>query len=251
MTLINQITLKQNSCFDLLPKLKPSSVDLILTDPPYEISRDTGFKAVKNGVQRFAISMDFGKWDKNFEGLAESIMLMFQALKNGGTCIIFYDLWKITTLKDIMESVGFKQIRMIEWLKTNPVPINSSINYLTNAREIALVGVKHSKPTFNSQYDNGVYKYPIYHGKDRFHPTQKPLDLFKELIHKHSNEGDVVLDPFSGSGTTALASFSTNRKFIGCEVNLNYYNNSIERLKISRAIATQKQIDIFSKFDKC
>ena len=66
-----------------------------------------------------------------------------------------------------------KQIRFIEWIKTNPQPLNSSTNYLTNCREIALLGVKGGKPIFNSKYDNGKYEFPLQGGKERFHPTQK------------------------------------------------------------------------------
>lgn len=73
---------------------------------------------------------------------------------------------------------------MIEWIKTNPQPLNSKLNYLTNCREIVLVAVKGSKPTFHSQYDNGIYHYPLQGGKNRFHPTQKNLKLFEELIKK-------------------------------------------------------------------
>ena len=124
----------------------------------------------------------------------------------------------------------FKQIRFIEWIKTNPVPINSSINYLTNAREIALTGVKQNKPIFHSKYDNGIYQYPIYQGKDRIHPTQKPLNLFIELLQKHSNVGDVVLDTFAGSGTTPVACLKTNRQFYGCELDTNYYNQALKRI---------------------
>ena len=145
--------------------------------------------------------------------------------------IMFYDVWKVTPLKSMMEASKFKQIRLIEWVKTNPVPINSKINYLTNSREIALTGVKKSKPTFNSEYDNGIYRYPIYHGKDRFHPTQKNLKLFEELIQKHSNEGDTVLDCFLGSGTTAVAALNTKRNFIGCEIDDGYYNKMVERIE--------------------
>ena len=66
--------------------------------------------------------------------------------------------------------------------------------------------------------------------KDRFHPTQKPIVLLEDLIKKHSNIGDMVLDCFSGSGSTALASYNTNRNFIGCEISEEYYKKSIERL---------------------
>ena len=115
--------------------------------------------------------------------------------------------------------------------KTNPVPVNSKVNYLTNCREIALVGVKGSKPVFNSEYDNGVYEYPICADKGRFHPTQKPLELFKELVRKHSVKGSLVLDCFSGSGTTAVACKILERDFIGCEISPEFYEKSLERLK--------------------
>ncbi|MDE6679591.1 MAG: site-specific DNA-methyltransferase, partial [Ruminococcus sp.] len=121
-------------------------------------------------------------------------------------------------------------------IKTNPVPLNSKINYLTNSREIALSGVKKSKPVFHSEYDNGIYKYPICHDKGRFHPTQKPVTLLEELIIKHSNENDTVLDCFSGSGSTAVASFYQNRNFLGCELSQEYFNKSVSRLKEIKAI---------------
>ena len=176
--------------------------------------------------KKYAVVTDYGDWDNNFtmEILEKFITHYFRVLKNGGTVIIFFDIWKITPLKEIMEKVGFKQIRFIEWIKTNPQPLNSSTNYLTNCREIALLGVKKSKPTFNSKYDNAIYQYPLQGGKNRFHPTQKSLALFEELIKKHSNENDVVLDTFLGSGTTAIASKNTNRIFKGCEISKKYYD---------------------------
>ena len=144
---------------------------------------------------------------------------------------MFFDLWKLSYLKEQLEGVKFKQLRFIEWIKTNPQPVNSGINYLTNCREMALLGVKKGKPTFNSKYDKGIYEYPIYGGKDRFHPTQKSLLLFEELIKKHSNENDIVLDCFLGSGTTALAARNTNRKFIGCELDKEFFEKSVNRLE--------------------
>lgn len=175
--------------------------------------------------------MDFGDWDKNFTGLDIVAKEAYRVLKKGGTFICFYDLWKITTLKEYFEKAKFKQIRFIEWIKTNPVPINSKTNYLTNAREIAVLGVKGGKPTFNSEYDNAIYQYPICHDKGRFHPTQKPLELMKDLILKHSNEGDLVVDCFSGSGSTAVACIKTNRNFKGCEISKEYYDKSVKRLE--------------------
>jgi len=181
-------------------------------------------------IERFKMSYEFGEWDQQSTNLAPFVSEFYRVLRPGGTLIIFYDLWKITPLSEIMKAAKFKQLRFLEWVKTNPVPINSKLNYLTNSREIALSGVKVSKPTFNSKYDNGIYKFPIYHGKDRFHPTQKSLPLFEDLIRKHSNEGDLVLDCFAGSATTAIAAINTNRKFIGCELDQGYYDQSVERI---------------------
>nr|DAO16598.1 MAG TPA: adenine-specific methyltransferase [Caudoviricetes sp.] len=228
------IQIAHQDCFEFLKGVPSNTVDLVLIDPPYEISRNTNFasgEAKGEDTDRFRVSMDFGEWDKTFDDIAEVIKECYRVLKKGGTLICFYDLWKITKLKECFDNAKFKQLRFIEWVKTNPVPLNSKINYLTNSREIALTGVKVAKPIFNSEYDNGIYSYPIYHGKDRFHPTQKPTELISALIEKHSNPEDLVLDCFLGSGTTALASANTGRNFIGCELEEEYYNKAVARLR--------------------
>ena len=185
---------------------------------------------------KYAVQTDFGSWDTDFtmEQLELFVKHFYRILKPSGTCIIFCDLWKISYLKESMEETKFKQLRFVEWIKTNPQPRNSNVNYLTNCREQALLGVKKDKPTFNSRYDNGIYQYPIYWGKDRCHPTQKSLLLFEDLITKHSNRDDTVLDCFLGSGTTALAAHNTGRKFIGCELDKGYYDKCMERMNLTK-----------------
>ncbi len=235
------IDLREQEAYEFLKTLEKNSVDLILTDPPYEISRPSGYISSltkpdgspqsERTIRRFAVDLDFGDWDKQNMNLLPFLEEMHRVLKPSGTLIMFYDLCKIETLRSMMEDSKFKQIRFIEWVKTNPVPLNSKINYLTNSREIALTAVKKSKPTFNSEYDNGIYRYPIYHGKDRFHDTQKSLKLFEELIEKHSSEGDLVVDCFLGSGTTAVAALKTKRNFIGCEIDNGTYIKMKERVE--------------------
>ncbi len=272
---------------EYLSSLPDESVDLVLTDPPYITSRDSGmdkwvdhiaerdssgkdektaeeWEALSESTdwdkffgdkkknldplkknylkygsiygKKYAVRTNYGAWDSEFtmEDLQLFINHFYRVLKPGGTCIVFFDLWKITPLKEQLEGAEFKQIRFLEWVKTNPQPINSKVNYLTNCREIALLGIKKSKPTFNSSYDNAIYKFPIQGGKERFHPTQKNTKLFEELIKKHSNEGDVVLDPFLGSGTTAIAAINTDRNFLGCEMDQEYFEKAKSR--ISRAL---------------
>lgn len=228
---INKIIL--DDCINILSKIEKNSIDLILTDPPYLISRDSHFTKHSDNTKFNKISIDFGKWDKedvNFERLFKEYK---RVLKPGGTLIIFFDIWKSNLLKELAEENGFKQPRVCQWVKSNPVPINSKINYLSNAVEYFFTFVKDKKPTFNSIYDKGIYNYPICHGKERTeHPTQKPLELIKDLIIKHSNEGDVILDTFGGSGTTAIAGLETNRNFILIERDENYHKISEERVKL-------------------
>ena len=220
---------------NFMGEIDKGSVDLILTDPPYAISRKTGFAKYKSGVERFAVSMDFGKWDHVAIDLENFAQESFRVLKPSGTAIIWYDLWKISEVEKAMKLAGFKMIRLIIWQKTNPVPLNQKATYLSNSREVAVVGVKGGKPIFNSIYDNGVYDYPIpRHGGKRLHPTQKPKKLFEELILKHSNIGDLVIDPFLGSGTTALAALKHKRNFIGCDIDKGYVKSAQRQLKALR-----------------
>lgn len=220
--------------FEFVKSIEPNSIDLVLIDPPYAISRKTNFwdTGSKPGNPRFKrVAFDFGEWDKEEFDMKGLLPLLYKTLKEHGSIVIFYDLWKITTLRESMEAANFKQIRFAEWIKTNPIPLNVNLNYLTNAREAIITGVKGTKPTFNSSYDKGIYSYKIYQEPDRFHPTQKPIKLINDLILKHSNENDIVLDCFSGSGTTAISCLETKRNYICCELNEEYYKKSIERIE--------------------
>ena len=269
------IEIKLQEGFEYLSTIPNKSIDLILTDPPYIISRDSGMNSHYNTVKenermnvqevktqeewlayktengltddtkrdnyikygtiygkKYCVKTDYGEWDSEFtmDVLDRFIGEYYKKLRIGGTMIMFFDIWKISELKALLDKHKFKQIRFIEWIKTNPQPLNSKVNYLTNCREIALLGVKGGSPTFNSKYDNGIYEFPLQGGKNRFHPTQKSLRLFEELIKKHSNEDSVVLDTFLGSGTTAFACKNTNRRFKGCEISNEYYDKIMEIL---------------------
>lgn len=273
------INIENSEGLQYLNSIDDGSINLILTDPPYIISKNSGMNSLYNTInenkdknikseddwiiykkkldkpleelnnnygpgwskdnylkygcilgKKYAVKTDYGDWDSNFslEILEKFIEQYYKKLVNGGTCIIWFDIWKLSYVKELMEKYKFKQIRFIEWIKTNPQPINSKINYLTNCREIAILGIKKSKPTFNSKYDNGIYEYPIASGKNKFHPTQKNLQLFEDLIRKHSNENDNVLDTFIGGGTTAIACKKLNRNFYGCEIDNLYYKKVIK-----------------------
>lgn len=230
--------LYKEDCFELIKEIPDNSIDCICTDPPYLISRDSNYHKISSTTSESLIKkfgkykIDFGEFDNIQYNWLELFTQYYRILKKGGTIIWFFDCFKMETIKNIAESCKFKQARLNIWIKTNPVPINSKLNYLTNAKEYFITFVKGSKPTFNSKYDNGVYYYPIEHGKERTkHPTQKPLRLMEELILKHTNENDIVLDNFAGSGTTLKACGIHKRNFIGCESNDEFYEIAKNRLK--------------------
>ena len=155
-----------------------------------------------------------------------------RVLKNGGTCIIFYDVWKSSKIKFYVDKWKFKQLRICQWVKTNPVPINSKINYLSNSIEFFFTFVKGRKKTFNSKYDKGIYHYPICHGVERLdHPTQKPIRLIDELILKHSQMGDVVLDAFGGTGTTAESCIKNSRDYVIFERDVHFFDMIKKRIQ--------------------
>lgn len=229
--------LKNISAEKYLPRFKDSSIDMILTDLPYNISKKSGFKSIgTKGIERFAISTDYGAWDKStlkehFELLENVFKESYRILKDGGCCVCFYDMWKISFLKEILKKEGFKMLRIIEWVKTNPVPLNSKTFYLSNSREFAIACVKKGKPKFMDKYHNGLFYYPIHRddGK-RIHPTQKSLKLMKTLIELHTDEGDSILDMFAGSATTSLAALMSKRNSYGSEKSRIYYQAAMKRI---------------------
>ena len=219
---------------DFLAGLAAGEAALALTDPPYAISRKTGFANVKNGVDRFAVSMDFGEWDHAEIDLDALASGLYRVLRRGGTAIVWYDLWKIGEVRVAFEAAGFGMFRQVLWQKTNPVPLNSKCTYLSNSREAAVACVKGGKPVFHGEYDNGIYALPIpRHNGKRVHPTQKPLGLFVDLVLKHSDPDDLVIDPFLGSGTTAVAAVGNGRRFAGCDLDRAYVDAACSRLGVS------------------
>ena len=224
----------KNTDYKLLVKeLKKNKIkiDAVITDPPYGVSRkhQLGFSNMGRA------GMNYGEWDYNFNQ-REWIKLCAPLIKDGGSMIIFNDWKNFSYIVEELDKHGFLMKDVIRWVKPNPMPRNIDRRYVGDF-ELAIWAVKDgAKWTFNKPKEV-PYMKPLYQcsgvsgGEKRIHPTQKPLKLMEDIIKVHTNPGDIVLDPFTGSGTTAEACLKLDRKFIGSELDEKYYKKAMERLK--------------------
>lgn len=206
-------------------------VNAIITDPPYNVSRPNNFKTMGSASR---IGMDFGEWDKNFD-LTSWIMPMSKLLKENANVVIFNSWENLSEIKKSCEENNIFIKRCLVLSKSNPAPFNRDRMFVNDV-EFALWGVYNSKNkptkwTFNRK--NPVEKCVIDTTvqSSKLHPTMKDLKVISHLVDLLSNENEIVLDPFMGSGTTGLACGNLNRNFIGIELDKNYFEIAKERLK--------------------
>ena len=233
-----------------LAEVPDESIRLVLTDPPYLISHigPTG-KAYEHFDTEESFTMDtLGKFVKEWH----------RVLQPGGTLICWFDVFKFESLKQQTATAGFgNRVRTITWMKDGGNQVEVKLTYV-GWTEWALVVSK--GPTkeiiFNNEDDDGkaiahrgYFASRTPRGKERFHPTQKPVDLMEELIKLHSNVGDIVLDSFSGSGAVGVASLLTNRNFIGAELNKEYFDQAQQRmLAVDNLSASQSSMAYVPEF---
>ena len=204
--------------------------DAIITDPPYNISRDNNFKTMGR------VGVDFGEWDKDFD-LTGWIKYCEPLLKKGGNIVIFNSWKNMSYIVESLEKNGFEIKDLIRWKKTNAMPRNRDRRFITDY-EVAVWAVKKGgRWTFNRLSD--TYEIPEILGGltpksekvNGGHLTQKPVYVMKWLLERLTNAGDLVLDPFMGSGSTGVACKELNRRFIGIELDENYFDISCKRLE--------------------
>lgn len=206
-------------------------VDHIITDPPYNISKDNNFNTMNNPRN----GIDFGKWDKGFD-LFSWIGNFSKLLSANGSMIIFCSYLYISFIIEEMERNDIIVKDIIIWKKSNPMPRNIERRYVQDS-EFAIWGVKKgarwvfNKPK-NIPYLRSTFETSLVSGVERTkHPTQKSLKLMLEIIKIHTNENDIILDPFMGSGTTGVAALKLKRKFIGIEQNSEFFEIAFDRIK--------------------
>lgn len=223
--------------FKALPRIKAKSIDLIFADPPYFLSN--GGISVSGGKQ---VSVNKAFWDEGYS-LKEKhafnrkwIRMCKRVLKDDGTIWISGTMHNIYSVGYALEQEGFRILNNITWQKTNPPP-NLACRTFTHSTETILWAkkdIKKAKHYFNyplmKEVNNNKQMKDVWEGsltrktEKKFgkHPTQKPEYLLERIILASSKEGDVVLDPFNGSGTTGVVARRLNRKYIGIDNVENY-----------------------------
>lgn len=222
-----------NDCLESLKEIPDSSVDLILTDPPYNLSK------YSTGNMKFDwrcdINNDLAEWDTvdfNPEDLKEDFL---RVLKPTGNIFAFCSYNLIGKWHEVFDPI-FDTFQFYVWHKTNPVPKFRKAGFLNSCELVVCMWNKGHTWNFGKQNEmHNFLEGPICMGPERLkepkHPTQKPLYLLKRLIEIATNENDIVLDPFMGVGSTGAAALRLNRKFIGIELEEEYFKAAESRLK--------------------
>lgn len=209
--------LKNCDCMLLMPLMDKDSVAATITDIPYgKCSRKS------NGLRK----LDYGKADIETFDLPMFLTEICRVTK--GSIYIFCSTEQVSEIRKYLDTHGWST-RLVIWEKSNPSPMNGNYIWLSGV-ECCVYG-KSKGATFNEHCVNPVFRYPTV--RKKAHPTEKPLKLIERLIQASTNKGDLVFDPCAGSGTTAVACHNLDRRFIGCELDKQYFDIAIQKIKDS------------------
>lgn len=247
-----------DDCIEILnKKIDKNSIDLIFADPPYNLSGNgLKWKGSETGGDWYMVNEI---WDKMtapeyMQFTRKWIGACHKVLKETGSIYIACSYHNIGEVMIVLKQLDFKINNIITWQKTNAMP-NMTRRVFTHSTEFVIWAVKGKKWVFNykelkelnpeKQKDGAlkqmrdVWSLPLVQGRERLkgrdgralHPTQKPEEMLKRIIVASSNKGDLVLDPFMGSGTTAAVATVSGRKWIGIEKESRYVKVAYKRLE--------------------
>ena len=220
-------TLLKGNCLELLKQLPDKSVDLILTDPPYVFDnhgggnkqRDLSRKLEDKHIEPFSNGFDM-----------DTVFVEFERVMKKMNALIFCSNKQVSSIMSYWEKRKYSTTLLV-WQKPNPIPFCNG----KHVSEIEfIVYVRGKKVFFNNdvsmQEKKKVLHYPAPSSKKRLHPCEKPIPLLEHLLKMHSKKNDVVLDTFMGGGSTALACLNKDRRFIGMEIDENYFETVQKRI---------------------
>ena len=242
------------NAFEVLKKMDEGIVDMVFIDPPYFLQ--LGNKELRRWNANTIVEGVNDKWDKfsSFEDYDEFIRKLLveikRVMKPNATIWMISTYHSVFRIGKIMQDLGFWTLNNVIWVKTNPMPNWLGVRF-TNATETLIWAVKDKKAkkyTFNKDYAKSfgvgqvganVWTLPLCWGEERIkdkegkklHSTQKPIELLKRVILTSTKEGDLILDPVAGTGTTGYVAKALNRNFIMIEINKKYVEGIAKRFK--------------------
>jgi site-specific DNA-methyltransferase (adenine-specific) len=240
----HHIRIYQGDCLEILAALAENCIDLIFADPPYFLSN--------NGITCHAgrmVSVNKGDWDRsrgadgNHEFNRAWLAACQRVLKPNGTIWVSGTSHVIHSVGFAMQQLEFKLLNDISWVKPNPPP-NLSCRYFTHATETIIWAAKNKKSRHTFHYQQmkeiaggkqmkSVWTIPPPESWEKEfgkHPTQKPVALLERILLASSSEGDLVLDPFLGSGTAAIAALRLSRQVVGVDFDQAWIQLTLVRL---------------------
>src|SRR3989344_2746598 len=260
------VKLLRGNCLNLIPQIKKDSVTTIFADPPYNLSN--GGITCKGGK---VVSVNKGDWDKS-KGFEEDFKFTYEWIKqckeiltHNGTIWISGTLHNIYQVGYALQSLGFHILNEICWYKPNAPP-NLACRCFAHAHETIIWAKKskdakhkfnyelmkkwHDKISPSGKQMRSIWNIPLtpqhekIHGK---HPTQKPEELLRRIIASSSAVGDLVLDPFNGSGTTGVVAYKLGRKYIGIDMDEGFLEITKKRISNNQSQPPLKSYNFFSK----
>lgn len=226
---MSNITLYHGDCLEIMKNIPDNSIDLIVTDPPYVIET-SGAGIYKQADKQYVKELNDIK-----DGFSEEILDEICRVMKKINVYFFCSQKQIIPLLNYFVEKKKCNWNILSWHKSNPLPACGN-KYLTDTEFILFFREKGVKIYGEFKTKFTYYVTPLNQkDKKKFgHPTIKPIDIVQNLILNSSQVGDVVCDPFMGSGTTGVGCVNANRKFIGIELNQDYFNIAKNRIEESQ-----------------
>ena len=233
------IDLRCGDCLELMKDIPDKSIDLVVIDPPYDfMSKHYSFGKTYAGAGAFGtLSRTYHKELEKSDiitGINENVLKELIRIMKKANIYIWCSKEQIFKYMDFFKDYNMD---LLTWHKTNPVPTCSN-KYLSDTEYILFFREKGVKIYGTYETKKKYYVTPTNKEDKKLynHPTIKPLNIIENLIVNSSQENDVVLDCFMGSGTTGVACVNTNRNFIGIELSEEYYNIAVRRINEAKQI---------------
>ena len=214
---MGDINLLHGDCFELLQDIPNESVDMVLTDPPYGMNFQSGHR--KHKYEKIM-------GDSHLAWLDDFVNEIYRVSKPNTAHYVFCSFHHIDKFKQAIER-KFKIKNILTWVKNNTSMGDLKGDFAPKTEFI--IFFHKGRKLINGKRDPNVLEFK--RTRNELHPTQKPVDMTEYMIGKFSDEGDVILDPFMGSGTTGVACLNTNRRFIGIELDEDYFKIASGRIK--------------------